>query len=151
MARPWSVAGLCSQWGATLNDIPLPCVFCGELIDFDDKVAFDFKGLQITWKNRKPHACCTRCARVVCRAEVSEFTEEEVSAWNFYNRVGAGIIYVPVRCTVCLAVVTNTQKLAALQNRQNFKKVRGRWRTECSNCAGSEDDWERRYFKGHSS
>nr|UYL89589.1 E6 protein [Canine papillomavirus] len=150
MDRPWSLAGFCVRSGISLCELQVPCVFCGSTLNFEDRVAFDFKGLQISWKNNQPHACCTACARSICTREVGGYTQQVVTYKDFVRLVGAGFYFVPVRCTGCLGLVTTTQKIQALYRRQDFKKVRGRWRTLCTYCAESDNDWERRYFKRHS-
>ncbi|ABC02203.1 putative transforming protein [Canis familiaris papillomavirus 3] len=151
MERPWSLASLCVRSGVSLCAISIPCVFCGNLLSFEDRVSFDFKVLQVSWKNGLPHACCTSCARSICSREVSQYTSEEISYRQFVQRVGQGFYWIPVRCTCCLGLVTTTQKIQALYRRQKFKKVRGRWRTLCTYCAESDNDWERRYFERHRS
>ncbi|AMQ81153.1 E6 [Canis familiaris papillomavirus 20] len=150
MERPWSVAGLSVRSGVPLCQLEIPCVFCGLLLDFQDRVAFDCKGLQLTWKHGRPHGCCTICSRDICRREVPVYTQETLDFRTFVQRAGSGFYYIPVRCTNCLGLVTATQKIQALYRRQPFLKVRGRWRTLCTYCAESDNDWERRYFERHS-
>ncbi|AEP82748.1 E6 [Canis familiaris papillomavirus 11] len=149
MERPWSVAGLSVCSGVPMCQLQIPCVFCGTLLDHADRVAFDFKGFQLTWKHGHPHGICTPCSRDICRREVSGYTQERVDYRTFVYRLGPGFYYVPVRCTCCLGLVTATQKIQALWRRQEFYKVRGRWRTQCTYCAESDNDWERRYFERH--
>ncbi|ACU27450.1 E6 [Canis familiaris papillomavirus 5] len=151
MERPWSLAGLSLRSGVPFCHLHVPCVFCGIPLDYEDRVAFDYKAFQVTWKNGQPHGFCTRCSRNLAQHEVGFFTQEELTYKEFVQRLGAGFYYVPVRCTICYGLVTATQKIEALYRRQTFKKVRGRWRTPCNNCAQSDNnDWERRYFERYS-
>ncbi|ABU86868.1 transforming protein [Canis familiaris papillomavirus 4] len=149
MARPWSVAGLCAQTGTSFENIRLPCVFCKQWMDRDDCAAFDFKILQLSWKGGRPHGCCTACARSIAQRETARFTSEVITHKDFVDRVGFGLWFIPVRCPICLSLVSAIQKLAAITRKQKFVKVRGRWRTLCTLCTESDNDWERRHFERH--
>ncbi|UZP65142.1 E6 [Canine papillomavirus type 24] len=149
MARPWSIAGLCAYTGTPIEEIRLPCVFCRRILGREDCLAFDVKVLQLSWKGNSPHACCTPCSRSISQRETAGFTSEIISADEFRRRIGFGIWYIPVRCPLCLSLVSARQKIAAIAKGQKFIQVRGRWRTICTFCTESDNDWERRHFERH--
>ncbi|AEP82741.1 unnamed protein product [Canis familiaris papillomavirus 10] len=127
-------ASLADHIGVPLEDLLLPCVFCGVFLTYSDLVAFDFKKLQLTWKKGYPHASCSACARKVAERERELFTERILTGVQFAEQFGGGLTTVFCRCFGCLKLLTVTELVLAITRGDSFFLVRGRWRGRCRTC-----------------
>ncbi|AEO16195.1 E6 [Canis familiaris papillomavirus 8] len=126
-------ASLAAHIKVPIEDLLLPCVFCGRFLDFHELTAFDYKQLQLTWKGGFPRGCCIPCAKTVSEQECMLFTEVVLTSEEFANQVG-GFASIFVRCRLCLKLLSLTEKVNAILHGEQFLRVRGRWRARCRCC-----------------
>nr|WJJ59313.1 MAG: E6 protein [Leptonychotes weddellii papillomavirus 10] len=134
MERPTSVGALCEQRGLDVHRLRLPCVFCKCFMHFSEVEAFDRKGLQLSWKDGVPHGCCARCARVTSGYERRFFSQGALTGQGFLHVYKDKFTRIPVRCYLCLGLLSTADLVDAIQEGQHLELVRGRWRARCPSC-----------------
>ncbi|AGA15831.1 E6 [Canis familiaris papillomavirus 15] len=136
------ISSLAEHIHVPVEDLLVPCVFCGNFLDLRDLLDFDKKCLQLTWKKGFPHGTCSKCAREVSEKECKLFTEAVLTASGFFCEIDGGLSGVNVRCRLCLKLLNLGEKEEAVSRGERFFRVRRRWRARCRACIKSDNDWE---------
>lgn len=131
---PQSVAGLASLLDIPVEDVLLPCNFCGKFLTFLELQEFDAKILTLIWKEHLVYACCRCCCTASGFFEFQHFYEQSVLGRDIETVANKTIFEIVVRCHQCLRLLDQIDKLDICGRRQHFHKVRGGWRGRCRFC-----------------
>ncbi|AEA35073.1 early protein E6 [Human papillomavirus 152] len=131
---PQSVAGLASLLDIPVEDLLIPCNFCGTFLTFLELQEFDAKVLTLIWKEHLVYACCRCCCTASGFFEFQHFYEQSVLGRDIETVANATIFQIVVRCHQCLRLLDQIDKLDICGRRQHFHKVRGGWRGRCRFC-----------------
>ncbi|AQA28215.1 E6 [Eidolon helvum papillomavirus 2] len=111
MAHPESITDLARRRGTTVRDITIPCGFCNEPLNDQDKYAFDVRNHRLLNRRGVYFGCCTPCVRALARKDrdtgnLAPFTVAEAEAY-----VGKNIGQILVLCSCCLKRLDLIEKL----------------------------------------
>ena len=131
---PQSVAQLARLLDIPVEDLLIPCNFCGNFLTFLELHEFDHKILTLIWKDHLVFACCRCCCTASGYFEFQHFYEQSVIGRDIETVEQKTIFEVIVRCHQCLRLLDQIDKLDICGRRQYFHKVRGGWRGRCRFC-----------------
>jgi hypothetical protein len=131
---PESVAGLAVLLDIPIEDLLIPCNFCGNFLSFLELNEFDAKNLTLIWKEHLVFACCRCCCTASGFFEFQNFYEGSVIGRDIETVEHKSIFDITVRCHQCLRLLDLIDKLDICGRSQHFHKVRGAWRGRCKYC-----------------
>lgn len=134
MERPRTVTGLCLRTGTPLEELALPCVFCGTHMSQTDLNHFDYAALQLTWKDEGPYGSCVRCLLASSRYEREHHCTGIWPLHEWYGPLNGPLFNEFIRCLYCYAPLTTGEKLQLLLENSCIYQVRGRLRAVCRLC-----------------
>lgn len=118
---------------ASLEPLHIPCIFCNAALSPQDIFDFNTKQLKLLNRNGQTFACCARCLRLSVQYE-SQYYTCSVVAGNLSDLLGAPLCKITVRCEFCMGLLTEREKLEAVDAELYFHLVRGWWRGPCRQC-----------------
>ncbi|ADQ39306.1 E6 [Colobus guereza papillomavirus 2] len=131
---PKTAVGLAHLLDIPLDDLLLPCTFCGRFLSFSEVCEFDDKKLSLIWHNYTVSACCRCCCVATATYEFNEFYEQTVNGREIEQVTGLSILHLDVRCQNCLRFLDNIEKLDICGRNRPFHKVRNWWKGICRHC-----------------
>lgn len=115
-----------------------PCAFCSVCLDIYDKARFATSNLKVVYKDKTYKGCCLSCRCKLAAAERQRYLVCTGEGDLVEAMCGTGIVHCAIRCVVCLALLTASEKLLAKVNRHPFFLVRHMWRGFCRHCNPAE-------------
>nr|WMI31306.1 E6 protein [Firstpapillomavirinae sp.] len=134
--RPLSIRDLSISCGVACSELCIRCNFCGKVLDFIEKVYFDYACLQLLWKHGYPRACCKVCARIISTWEFTRFYEDTLNPREVEDLLGIPFLQLNIRCYLCLRLLSTFEKAQVEEESGRVHRVRGAWRTKCYWCRG---------------
>ncbi|DAZ92270.1 TPA_asm: E6 [Manis javanica papillomavirus 1] len=133
--NPGRVSDLARQQEKRLDEIQIPCNFCGIWMTLPDKVKFDLTGLRLIWKTGGPRGICQPCVRAVGFQEFVKFYEGTTDALRIEHDYGVRFLDILVRCHCCMRALTDAEKGAIISTKSPVHRVRGLWKSRCMHCS----------------
>ncbi|ALX18463.1 E6 protein [Rusa timorensis papillomavirus 1] len=133
--NPHSVLLLAERLGVSPEDLLISCRFCCWFMTFEDLMHFDWKGLQLIWRNGNVFGCCRGCSRIVAYEEHQQFCTHELLGADLIDLVKVPLHLIFIRCVQCLKQLSFAEKLDIIARNDKFCCIRGAWRGRCRVCA----------------
>ncbi|ABM67065.1 E6 [Macaca fascicularis papillomavirus 1] len=132
--KPQTGSALAALLGLQLQELSLPCNFCGNFLSVSELLELEEKGLQLIWKGDFVYGCCRCCCVATATYECMAFLEDTILGSDIEEREGKPIAEISIRCQNCLRRLDLIDKLDIVGRNELFHKVRGRWKGLCRQC-----------------
>ncbi|ADQ39299.1 E6 [Macaca fascicularis papillomavirus 2] len=132
--RPLSATALAEELGIGIKDLQVPCNFCHSTLSGADVLAFDYKCLNLLWKEGVAYAACSPCCAATAAYEVQVHYEFSVYGREIERITNTPLWNIIVRCWNCLKLLDLLEKNDICARRQQFHRVRGGWKGNCRHC-----------------
>nr|AYA94586.1 MAG: E6 protein [Human papillomavirus] len=134
MEHPRTVLELSKLLEIPVEDLLIPCNFCGAFLDYFELCDFEAKVLTLIWKGDLVFGCCHRCCTATAQFEFNTFYEQTVVGREIEAVEHKSIFDICVRCRHCLRCLDIFDKLDICGRQQHFYKVRSAWKGLCRLC-----------------
>lgn len=131
---PTRLDAFCRRFNIDFFSLQLHCVFCHKPCSLEDLAGFFTKELGLIWKGDYCFASCKECVYKAAELEFVHYYRGSVNAVDIERATGISLQCILCRCSVCLKVLTNTEKIACIGRGVNLHLVRNTWRGLCTDC-----------------
>lgn len=131
---PETLSSYCKLFGLSLSEVKLPCNFCKFYLNEQDLAAFHLKQFKLLWKGPWCYACCRSCTRLSAAFELRTFYQCSCKCTAVEGLAKTNLVCIPMRCLLCLALLSYAEKLEHLNIEEDFVLVRSSWKGYCRNC-----------------
>lgn len=134
MERPKTVLEVAKLFNTTVEELTLPCNFCGRLLRATEKHIYDKHYFKVRWQDGRPLGCCRRCIRLCGVLEFALYFQRNLLAEDIRASTGAPVWFQQIRCRRCLKPLSKKEKVLLQKRREFFYEVRGKLRAHCTLC-----------------
>lgn len=128
----------CEYFHIPFFDLHLYCVFCHCVCSVEDLAGFYARQLALVWKGVHCFATCKRCVRKAAKIELQTFCRVTIHATDIEAVTGVPLSCILFRCTECLKVLSDSEKIACVGRGSTVHLVNNTWRGPCAECSRAQ-------------
>lgn len=132
--NPRSILALAEHLRVSPEELVIVCRFCSWPLTWEDLMSFEWKCLQLLWRNGQAFGCCRGCCRMLAFQEHKQFCQREIRGPDLLNLLRLPLHLIFIRCVRCYKVLSYAEKLHIYTSNAVYCCVRGCWRGLCLVC-----------------
>ncbi|AXN57280.1 E6 [Macaca mulatta papillomavirus 2] len=132
--RPKTLLDLCDYCNLSLDILHVICVFCSKVLSTAEVYAFQYKDLNVAWRNNLPYGACALCLEVYGEIRYRRHREYSYYGKSVEEECGKPLEQLYIRCLLCHKPLCDVEKQRHVTHNKHFHKVAGEWRGRCLQC-----------------
>ncbi|CAA52549.1 early protein [human papillomavirus 32] len=133
-SQPSTLYQLCKDFGLTLRNLQICCIWCKNHLTSAEAYAYHFKDLHVVWKKGFPYAACAFCLEFYSKVCALRHYDRSAFWHTVEQETGLLLEEQIIRCAICQKPLSPSEKDHHIYNGRHFRFILNRWTGRCTQC-----------------
>lgn len=135
-SQPRTLYQLCKEFGLTLRNLQISCIWCKKHLTGAEVLAYHFKDLVVVWRKDFPYAACAFCLEFNSKICALRHYERSAFWYTVEKETGLLLEEQQIRCALCQKPLSQSEKHHHIDTGTRFQFILCQWTGRCTHCRG---------------